>query len=155
MIGLIGAWFSLAPQSEAEELTVESLPLLEKVTHFSAQGSAFCIVGDYTNRKTDPYRMVVANSVTGQVVRFDSKLWAAPAIFFDERKQFLTATFKDAEGPITYTVNDLDGNMSSQLTTKARIEVSGSGEYFFSVNELSAPARPMTRLISRCSRNLL
>ncbi len=132
-----------AQYSMAEDLTVESIPELMQVSQCSAQGGSVSILGDYVNRSTDPCRMIVINSITAQTVRFDSGIWVAPAIFFNEGKKFLAATVKEVEGPTTYAIYDLNGIESNHLTTKDRIAPSESGTYFYSVNTLTAPARPI------------
>jgi hypothetical protein len=120
----------------AEEITLESVPELMHGAQASTQGGSISILGEYANHSTDPCRLMVFNCNTGQSVRFDTGLWSAPAIFFDEGRKFLTATYEILVfgGPTNYTIYDMDCNASYQLTTNGRIAPSESGRYFCNVS---------------------
>lgn len=129
--------------SVAEEITVESVPELMRVSRCSAQGGSISILRDQPSDSGSPCAMIVYNSYTGQTVSFDSGIWLAPAIFYDQGNRFLTATVKVIEGPTTYTVYDLDGNKLDQFITRDRLTPSESGKFFYTESILTAPAKPV------------
>jgi hypothetical protein len=77
------------------------------------------------------YKSIAYDIESERYVAFTSGYVYGPPIFFNHGAKFLTATRRYSEGPLTYTIYDLQGVASHQLTVKAPLAASETGKYFY------------------------